>query len=216
MSLEIHYIDAPENAQDEMQVSGELGNSFADASMIASGVQDVPYATLEPGVWKLDGSRKILPDAPVPGWWSLVRSGDDCRFESPPRITIKFPLPYSATGFTFTFSPSTGQWCSEIYVAWYNGQTLLMEGTYHPDEGSWVLNQVVESFDQIQIELRATNQPGHFAKIQRIEIGRGMIFGRKELVNVRLINEVDPALCVLTADTLNFEVIDRKNRTLIP
>lgn len=216
MSLEIIYIDAPEGAQDEMAVSGANGAAFADASLLVPGAADVPYATLEPGVWKLDGTRKLLLDTAAVGWWSCERSGDDGRFETPPRITLKFSVPYSATGLTFVFSPSTEQWCSEIHVAWYNGQTLLQEGTYYPDDGNWVLNQAVESFDQIQIELQATNHPGHFAKIQRIEVGRVMSFGKEELTNVRLVNEVDPALCVLTADTLNFEVIDRKNRTLIP
>ena len=216
MSLEIVYIDAPEGAQTDMAVTGENGNTLADTALVASGTPDIPYATLEPGVWKLDGTRKLLPDAPVIGWWSRERSGEDGRFETPPGIILKFSLPYSSIGLTFTFSPSTGQWCSELYVAWFNGQTLLQEGIYHPDDGNWVLNQAVESFDQIQIELRATNHPGHFAKVQRIEVGRMMTFGREELTNVRLVNEVDPALCVLTADTLNFEVIDRKDRTLLP
>lgn len=216
MSLEIVYIDAPEGAQDEMVVSGENGSAIADAALLASGVPDTPYATLEPGVWKLDGTRKLLPDMPTVGWWSCERSGKGGRFETPPGIILKFSVPYSATGLTFTFSPSTEQWCSEVYVAWFNGQTLLQEGIYYPDDGNWVLNQAVESFDQIQIELRATNYPGHFAKLQRIEVGRMMLFGKDELTNVRLVNEVDPALCVLTADTLNFDVIDRKSRTLIP
>lgn len=216
MSLEIIYIDAPEGAQADMAVTAETGNAVADTALVASGVPDIPYATLEHGVWKLDGSRKLLPEEPVVGWWSRERSGEDGRFETPPGIILKFSLPYSSTGLTFTFSPSTGQWCSEVYVAWFNGQILLQEGIFHPDDGNWVLNQAVESFDQIQIELRATNHPGHFAKVQRIEIGRTMTFGKGELTNVRLVNEVDPALCVLTADTLNFEVIDRKNRTLLP
>lgn len=216
MSLQIIYIDAPEGAQADMAVTGENGNAIADIALVASGATDIPYATLEPGAWKLDGTRKLLPEAPVVGWWSRERSGEDGRFETPPGIILKFSVPYSATGLTFTFSPSTGQWCSEVYVAWFNGQTLLQEGIYHPNDGSWVLNQAVESFDQIQIELRATNHSGHFAKIQRIEVGRMMTFGREELTNVRLVNEVDPALCVLPADILNFEVIDRKDRTLLP
>lgn len=216
MSLEIIYIDAPEGAQADMAVSAENGNAVADTALVAAGVPDIPYATLEPGVWKLDGSRKLLPEAPAVGWWSRERSGEDGRFETPPGIILAFSLPYSSTGLTFTFSPSTEQWCSEVYVAWFNGQTLLQEGTYYPDDANWVLNQTVESFDQIQIELRATNHPGHFAKVQRIEVGRMMTFGKDELTNVRLVNEVDPALCVLTADMLNFEVIDRKNRTLFP
>lgn len=242
MSLEINYIDAPEGAQNSMTASGECGNLFADDNLILRGARDVPYATLEPGIWKLDGTMRIMPDAPSVGWWSgersasagMARSSGNAlgvarlgslvlgvsdtsgRFSKHPKITLKFPVPYSSTGLTFTFSPSTNQWCSEIRVSWYNGQNLLMEGVYFPDKATWVLNQLVESFDQVQIELLATNQPGHFAKIQRIEVGRTMLFGNGQLVNVRLVNEVDPALCVLSADTMNFEIIDREDRELIP
>lgn len=216
MSLEINYIDAPEGAQDALSVSDEGGSSVSQADLIRSGVRDVPYATLEPGVWKLDGSRRLLPDKPAPGWWSRELSGEDGRFVLPPAITLRFPVPYSSTGFTFIFSPSTEQWCSEIHAAWYNGQNLLIEKTYYPDGGTWILNETVESFDSVRFQLMETNKPGNFAKIQRIEIGRTMLFGAGELASVRLVNEVDPSLCVLSADTMNFEIIDSKDRELIP
>lgn len=216
MSLEINYIDAPEGAQDDMSVSGEYGNSVSDAALLQSGAGDVAYATLEPDVWRLDGSMRILPDTPKLGFWSIERSNADGYFEMPPQIALKFPVPYTSTGLAFTFSPSTEQWCSEIHVSWYNGQSLLMEGDYYPDSAKWILDENVESYDQIQIKLLATNHPSHLAKIQRIEVGRTVLFGREELINVRLVNEVDPALCVLSADTMDFHVVDGKDRELIP
>lgn len=216
MSLEINYIDAPEGAQDVMTASGEAGNTISDDSLIVTGARDIPYATLEPGVWKLDGTLKIMPDDAKPGWWSVERSGEDGRFETPPAITLKFPVPYSSTGFTFTFSLATKQWCSELHASWYNGQNLLMERTYYPDEANWILNETVESFDQVRFQLMETNHPGQFAKIQRVEVGRTMLFGAGELASVRLVNEVDPSLCVLTADTMNFQIVDSQDRELIP
>ena len=216
MSLEINYIDAPEGAQDVMTASSESGSAIADDALIVSGTRDVAYATLEPRVWKLDGTRKLLSDDSKVGWWSSERSGEDGRFKVPPIITLKFPTPYSSTGFTFNFSPSTDQWCSEILVSWYNGQNLIIEKIYHPDSGNWILDETVESFDQVRIQLLATNTPGHYAKIQRIEIGCTILFGAEALSSVRLVNEVDPSLCVLTADTMDFQVIDRRERDLIP
>lgn len=216
MSLEINYIDAPEGAQDTMTASTENGSAIADDALIVSGARDVAYATLEPGVWRLDGTRKLLSENSEVGWWSSERSDEDGRFEVPPVITLKFPDPYSSTGFTFNFSPSTDQWCSEILASWYNGQNLIMEKTYYPDSGNWILDETVESFDQLKIQLIATNIPGHYAKIQRIEIGRTILFGATELDSVRLVNEVDPSLCVLTADTMDFQIVDRQDRELIP
>lgn len=216
MSLEVNYIDAPEGAQEKMSAVGEGSNSLSDASMIATGASDVPYATLEPGIWKLDGTMKIMPDDPHPGWWSLERSGEDGRFQTPPVITIAFPTPYGSTGFTMRFSPSTQQWCREIHVTWYNGQSLLIEKTYYPTGPNWILQETVESFDKVVFQLMATNKPGQFAKIQRIEIGRTVLFGANEIISARLVNEVDPTLCELTVDTLSFEMHDPLERSFLP
>lgn len=216
MSLEVNYIDAPEGAQGKMNVTGEGSNTLSDSSMIATGARDLPYATLEPGIWKLDGSMKIMPDDPHPGWWSLERSGADGRFQTPPVITLSFPTPYGSTGFTFTFSPATEQWCSEIHVAWYNGQSPLIAKTYHPTGPNWILEELVESFDTVVIQLLKTNKPGHFAKIQRIEIGRTVLFGADEIISARLVNEADPTLCELTVDTLSFEMHDPLERSFLP
>ena len=225
MSLELNYVDAPEGAQEKMTPSSEGVNSVSDGKKIATGARDIPYATLEPGVWKLDGTRKIMPDVPDLGWWSKTRSGESslidgsefsCRFLTPPTITITFPVPYSSTGFTFTFSPSTNQWCSELRVLWYNGQNLLLANTYHPDSPRWVLDETVESFDRIVLEVLATNEPGQFAKISRIEIGKTVLLGAGEIISAELVNEIDPSLCELTVDTLDVEIHDAKNRNFLP
>lgn len=217
MSLTVRYLDIPEGAQQAAQASGDSGQAFSSLPGIISGAQDVPYVTLEPGVWTLDGTRRILPDAPKGlGWWSDSRTGDDGRFETPPKITVTFPEPYTSTGFSFVFSPSTEQWCSEIKLSWYNGQTLLAETTAYPDSAKWVLEQLVESFDRIDIQLLATNVPGQFAKLQLFQIGKMVVFDRSELTQVRLTNEVDPSLCVLSVDTMRVEIRDRKCRAFAP
>jgi hypothetical protein len=163
MSLEINYIDAPEGAQEKMEVSVENENVLTDSSLVARGARDIPYATLEPGIWKLDGTMQILPDDPNPGFWSAVRSSFDANgselgsmilgeailgasstggaFGTTPKITISFPVPYGSTGLTFTFSPSTDQWCSRIKVTWFNGQTRIIEKVYYPDSPRWTLEE---------------------------------------------------------------------------
>jgi hypothetical protein len=216
MSLNINYIDAPEGAQDNAVASGVHGNSLSDPALLTSGAADIPYATLEPGIWKLDGSMRILPDDPNPGWWSAERSGADGRFLKNPVITVSFPTPYASTGFTFTFSPATDQWCSEIHARWYSGQFLIIDKTYYPTSPVWELVEAVESFDRIEIELLRTNRSEQFAKIQRVEIGRTVLLGAKELTMVRLVNDLDPTLCTLPVDTMAFEMHDTQGRSFMP
>lgn len=216
MSLEINYVDAPEGAQEKMTAIGDNGNALSDDSLVVTGARDVPYATLEPGIWKLDGTMRILPDNLSPGWWSAERSGDDCRFSSPPKITVRFPTPYGSTGFTITFSPATEQYCTEIRVRWYNGQSLLIDKIYHPTGPIWLLSETVESFDRVEFEFLANNNPGHFVKLEKIEIGRTVLFGAKEVTSVRYTTDVDPTLCKIPVDTISFDIHDPQDRNFLP
>lgn len=216
MSLEINYIDAPEGAQEKMTAIGEGGNALSDSSLIVTGISDIPYATLEPGIWKLDGSMELLSDNHSPGWWSAEISGEDARFTIPPRITVKFPVPYGSTGFTFTFSPSTNQYCTEVRAKWYLEQTLLIDKIYYPTGPNWILLETVESFDRVEFDFLETNRPNHFVKIERIEIGSTVLFGPKEVVSVRYRTDMDPTLCKIPVDTISFDIHDPQDRNFLP
>ena len=217
MSLQVKYLDIPEGAQDAAVVSAASGQLFGAPQQIAEGAADIPWATLEPGGWMLDGTQKLLPDAPEEiGWWSAVRSGEDGRFADPPTITISFPDPYTATGLSFLFWPSLNQWCSEVQVRWYRKEMRLADVIAYPDGANWTLPETVESFDRIEIRLLETNLPGQFAKLQQVQIGQVVVFLQDEIIRVRLLNEVDPSMCELSVDTMTVEIRDKKNRNLLP
>lgn len=217
MSLNVRYVDVPLGAQEDAVAFADTAQPFGTAQQLVTGSPDTPWASLEPGSWALDGTRKLLPDEPIEiGWWSEKRTGDDGRFDEPPTISISFPLPYTATGITFHFWQSLQQWCGELNVTWYNGEDVLAQVAAYPDEAHWILQKAVEGFDRIEIQLLATNMPGQFAKISQIQIGQVVMFLQDEIVQVNLLNEVDPSLCELSVDTMTVEIRDRKNRTLIP
>ncbi len=217
MSLQVKYVDVPLGAQGAARVAATPCQPFGLDNYLIDGTAAVPWVTLEPDSWMLDGSRILLPELPLGvGWWSLHRSGADGRFAEAPVIEIDFPRSYTATGITFDFWESLDHWCSEISAAWYKEGVLLQQVTAFPDAAHWVLEQITEDFDRIEIRLLATNFPGHFAKIRQITIGQIAIFGEDELVQVRLLQEVDPSLCELSVDTLSVTVRDRKKRKIFP
>lgn len=217
MSLEVKYIDVPRGAQATAQADSLYGQPFSEPQQVLTGAQDTAWASLEPGSWRLDGSRSLLEDTPEnAGWWSVERSGADGSFSEPPSITVSFPEPYTATGLTFVFWPAMEQWCRRIRVIWYNNQTVLADITANPDGARWVLSHTVEGFDRIQIQLLATNRPGQFAKLQLLQIGQDILFGPEELVEVKLLNEADPSLCQISVDTMKIQIRDRKHHGLAP
>lgn len=215
MSVYAKYLDYPVGAQEAGTAAWSGGQSFCSSALTMQGGSDIAIATLEPGEWTLDGSRRISPATPR-ACWSLVRSGDDCTFETPPEIDITFTAPYTATGLTFTFSPSTGQYCSKLRVRWYSGTTLLADTTAAPDDPQWVLTQTVESFDRINVQLLATNHPGHFAKLTQLQIGQLIILDETELSRVHYLTEVDPGMTELSVDEFSLEFNDRHGRDYAP
>lgn len=215
MSLEIHYVDVPVGVDDSTSVTATGQNTISNPDAVRNGINNA-YATLEPGVWRLDGSLDIMPDDPVVALWSDQRSGDDGILPTPLKVELVFSTPLTATGITLTFSPGTNQWCSEMNAKWYNGQTLLAGGKCYPASPSWVLENTVEGFDRIVLEFTKTNVAGHFAKVQKIEIGQRIVFDATEISKVTLLNEIDPTLCELTADSMTTTIVNRRGRKLIP
>lgn len=215
MSLEVLYIDAPRGAQESGTSTSQNGQPFSSDVLQQS--KDIQYATLEDKGWLLDGSRRTFPDDPQNiGWWSREMTDKDGRFLINPKITITFPVSFTASGLTFTFYPSTNQWCSEIKVTWYSGQTQIRTTVYHPDSPRWLLEELVEGFNRIVIEIIKTNNPFQFAKIQNIMIGQSIQFGKDEIISANVTSEADHKLCELTVDTMRIEIHDRKKRKLLP
>lgn len=216
MSLRVKYHDIPEGAQEAAHVDGQ-GQPFSDMALIATGADDIAYATLEPDGWPLDGSRKTMSADTKTGFWSLATSdGDSAAMDNHPVITLTFPEKYTSTGISITFSVSTDEWCTRIIVTWYSGNDQLCQVTSYPDAAYWIIQQAVEGFDKVTVELCETNIAGHFAKVQRIEIGQTLWFDQDEITSVHIVNEIDPSLSELTVDTMQIDIHDRKERSLIP
>lgn len=227
MSIQVEYVDVPEGAQENAVVASgsyPLLKPNFNLQNIMEGADGSAYATLEPGAWVLDGSRKIMGDESV-GWWSGFCSDKDGVLSfvdeyginlGAPEIKISFPEPYTATGITFTFWPSMGQWCSEIEVFWVLDGNTVAQIVAYPDGPEWFLEYPVEEFDQILIRLRKTSVPYSYGKVQKIRIGQVIVFGTDEITRVGLLNEIDPSLCVLSADTMVVSVRDKVGRMLSP
>lgn len=215
MSLKIKYIDVPQGVQEAARAQGP-GQPFSDPNAVLRGAKDVAYATLEPKGWALDGSCQLLKDAPGDFWWSENRSGEDGSFPEPAVLTLSMPGPCTATGISFTFWPAAEQWCSHMRVSWFMGTTLLAQKTVFPNAPRWTLQQTVESFDKVRVELLATNKPGQFAKVQMIEIGQSVWFGKSQIASVHMLNEIDPTLSELTVDTMTVRIRDEAGLDLSP
>lgn len=215
MSLCVEYRDVPVGAQENAVITATAAQPFSQVEMLKNPAADMIWATFESQGWPLDGSRRLMPDTPN-GWWSDVCSGADGSFADPPILTMCFPKPYTADGITLSFYPSQKQWCSEVEILWYRGNSLLERLVAYPDTAEWILTHTVANFDKVVIRLLKTNIPGHYAKLRQLQIGRVFVFMGDELVKACLLNEIDPALSRLSVDTMTVDIHNRRDHPLSP
>lgn len=207
MSLEIRYSDAPQKDIVWIDRPSYVNTSISNwEGYRENGSPDIPYATAEENVWKLDGTRKILQ-----GTGEFMIFGDGTDHLS---VSVYTGGKVSVPGITIRFSPSTNQYPYMVQIWWKNGNTTLYEKTYYPN--SPILNESkrVDGVERIQIYVQA--KPKEFIKIQRITLGNEIVFGKGSLANVRMTTEFDPSLCSLPADTLSAHVKTRDGMNFEP
>ena len=118
----IVYDDTSPNAKREctMQMAALL--SFAGVEDLKLDEISVPeITTLETNFWMLSGTMGVLPAAPEEndwGAWSAAQTGEDCKFDVPPVLTISFDDLRSSVGINFEFG---GDWCNDLTIQWFRG-----------------------------------------------------------------------------------------------
>lgn len=207
MSLHIEYLDAPDGVQDTMRVTPLYLNEEISDTSKTEGVEDIPFATLEPGVWKLDGTRQLLSGEKEVFLWGDEPGGMIYVLISPNETT-------SLSGITLHFSESTSQWPSKVNIKWTFSDRDAKSVDYTPTSAVLVAEEDAVNLTRIGMSIYPkTNER---VKIRKITLGREYSFGKGELENVNVVSESDPSLLTVTADTLSFDVIVKDGMSLSP
>lgn len=203
MAVKLVYKDialgAAENASVTATVAAE---SIATPSLLPLGADTGALATCEHNGWGLAHDYKVKGSQKV-AYWSREISGADCLFENSPIITLQFSEQFSSTGLTFQFSPGTDDYCTNIYVIWYQNGNIKESSSYKPTSAIFTVEKTVEAFDKIGIGFYATNLPQRRLKLEKITIGLVREFTNKELTGAKFVNEVN-----LISDTIPVNVLD--------
>ena len=216
MSLEVIYHDVPVDTG-TVTASGD-GHSFCSYAVTNRRNYELtphpPQATLEPDSWLLDGSFGLLGDWDMPEFWGAALS-DEAGMLPETKLVLKTEKPCSATGITLRFWEETNQWCSRIRLCWYGRGVLLAEQTAYPTGADFVLERPVTGFDEVVLYLEQTSRPFRFPRVSFFGLGRRLRFGHEALSQVQLLQECDPTLCTLPADTMTVS-LRQERYTLLP
>lgn len=213
MSVRILYQDTAPGSADDADVSSTLVDPKSDISMLPFGSQNPKdYATIEPNLWVLDGSKSIYDNNQI-SYWSSVQSDENGTFSTPPTITVLFDAQYTSLGVSLMFSGDS--WCNDVDVEWYRGNTLLSSKRFYPDSFEYFCENTVIGYSKIVIRLNKTSLPRRRAKLDRILFGIHRVFNIDELRNVHLTQEIDITKQQLFANTMDWTLSSKSDAEFI-
>lgn len=207
MSVRLKYGDVSPGADEKATASSTSAEALSTLSKLPFGTDDANiYATLETGLWVLDGSVTVRKSEIV-SFWSTAISDNDGIFQTPPAITMSLSEAISSSGITVTSSGDCK--LSSIRIKWYSGSTLLDTEVYQADDELILCNNAVENYNKIVIEVLGTSLPNRRARIDSVLFGINRTFTRMNLESANIIFEIDPSSRSLAEGVLDFLIYER-------
>lgn len=170
----------------------------------------MPLATFEPDFWLLDGNFSLLPaniENVHVGLMSLAMSDANGDFPVAPVVTVTFSKPQSSDGLVIRFQQHSGDWAKSVTVAYYNAADSLIQSTiYAPTSPELSTGAAVSDFQKIVITFTGTNKPYRYLRVTGIDYGELLYFERDDILEARVVEEVNPLSLELPASELGLTV----------
>ena len=170
---------------------------YSDISDLSSTDGMVRYATLEPGVWMLDGSCYLLPDEAPYGDNKFVSSefcDNDGYFTANPVITLLWESVHSTVipGITVQWSELFDEYPIEFIVRVKNGDTVI--NTFESTENNSALTVImtdIQNFDKVEVEIKRWNIPNHRARMEQLFVGIINTYTKDNIMSFSATDSVD-------------------------
>ncbi|MGF7050420.1 hypothetical protein J2T13_004958 [Paenibacillus sp. DS2015] len=171
--------------------------------------------TLEPDLFRLDGSFYLTPDdvnsTDNLGWWSQTMSASDRSFVTEPTLTVLFDDMHSSLGISLFFG--TEEYSSDFEVTWYRSSAVMSQILVVANNSQEVsINKPVENYNKITIRFLKTKRPYRYVRLMSMVFGLEEIFDNDSIISARVVEEVDPSASVLSINTLSFTVLNQNQR----
>lgn len=198
-------------AKDDAQLTANDKQTFCNLDELQEeNVNEVKYATLEKNYFNLDGSKVLLnytSRATGTGLWSKSMSNSKGLFQTPPTLVINFSQSHSSNGLTFQFSEDN--YCSDLNIKYYNGNTLIKDLNFTPNQSTYFCSEIVGNYNKIVITFKKTNNPYRYLKLINIIYGQNRVFEPSEITSANILEEIDPLSNEISINTLEFSIFSR-------
>lgn len=206
----ILYKDIAPGAEEDAEVTAKASMPDSDPSLLPAGVTPERCNTLELNYWILDG-KSTYTEIQKKAFWSTEMTGQDGRFSNEPVIEIAFDKQYSSVGLTLVFDKAGNEYCSEVHIQWYQGESVKEEKDFYPDAATYFCNASVSAYDRIVITLKSTMLPYRYAKLERIIFGIYRTFDMFEIRSASIVNQTSLLSTELPISTMSLKLDSKEN-----
>lgn len=204
MSVKLVYKDIAVGADEDATITatGQEANSLLALVPFGSG-NETEYTTLEHNMWSLSGGKQIY-DGGVFSFWSDEISDENGYFSITPEITATMDEQYNSLGVFLRFGVMN--YCSEVEVLWYQGNSLLSQKTFYPDAFEYYCDNRVDSYSKVVVRLVRTSHPYQRARLDALIFGITRTFKRDELRSVKVTEQVNLISKELPENVLDWQL----------
>lgn len=216
--LQIIYGVTEPGLQEDATASSANDEVFADTAQIVGSEEkrSETYATLEGGLWGLDGSFSYFDGTPEdPGYVSEELSGADGSFTDYPTITIDFGSQHTELipGITITWSDVYNEWATDFRVTAYNAGVPVAQAEVRGNTSPLsIVNVDLAVYNRITIEVMGWSLPYHRARCIKVYLGIEKIYTKTDLMKFEHSQSADLLSAALPKNAITFSLRNDDNR----
>lgn len=203
--VEVSYGAVDEEAQNTAVPSGFEEAVFSTARNVIDGsVKPKYYATLERNLWALNGTRSIFDENNDPQNVGYV---SESSAEAGILITFPKVMTNIIPGITITWSSEYHEYAKVFTVTVRRGDTIV--ATKNVTDNAEVTTNVeldMVDYDRIYIEIYEWSSPEQRFRIDKVELGLGITFTKRELIDFTHEREGDLSSGFISKNSITFSV----------
>lgn len=178
----------PDAAGNATATATEKIDAISDASQILDpdNAPTEKWATLEPGLWRLDGTWDILPDdaTDIPiGLWTVVSGAQGGFLFPPPELVLTLSEPATSAGFELFFDDRAQLWAATVVIKVYDSQnTLITSGTFFPTGPRFQAALPAENYSRVVMTFNGTPTGYRRVRLYSVLFGIGEYFTKSNTI----------------------------------
>lgn len=212
MHIEVTYNVTEPGLQLDASSTATLQEAYSRADWLVSTRDRSPekYATLEHGMWGLDGSFEYFDGSPIdPGYVTTEMTDGGAGFSTLPTITITLRSVHTGLipGITVVWSEVFNEWAKSFRVTAYNGNTVVAQKTV--DNNTDVVSKVwmdMAGYNKVVIEVLEWSLPYRKARAMEVFLGIRNVYTKKDLMSFKHSQSADLLSAALPKNEIEFKL----------